>query len=60
MPISTIGVDLSKNVFQVHGVDAAGKVLITRRLQRLGGLAFFAKLPPHRYGGLRHITLLGP
>jgi transposase len=46
MQISTIGIDLSKNVFQVHGVDAAGKVLITRRLQRLGVLAFFAKLPP--------------
>ena len=30
MQISTIGIDLAKNVFQVHGVDAAGKVIITR------------------------------
>jgi hypothetical protein len=61
MQISTIGIDLSKNVFQVHGVDAAGKVLITRRLQRLGVLAFLRSYHhAHRYGGLRHITLLGP
>jgi transposase len=29
MQVSTIGVDLAKNVFQVHGVDSAGKVVIT-------------------------------
>jgi hypothetical protein len=31
MQVSTIGVDLAKNVFQVHGVDSDGKVVITRR-----------------------------
>ena len=34
MQISTIGIDLAKNVFQVHGVDAAGKVVITKKLRR--------------------------
>src|SRR5215831_2464189 len=34
MQVSTIGVDLAKNVFQVHGVDNAGKVVITRQLRR--------------------------
>jgi hypothetical protein len=34
MQVSTIGVDLAKNVFQVHGVDSAGKVVITRQLRR--------------------------
>jgi len=34
MQVITIGVDLAKNVFQVHGVDSAGKVVITRQLRR--------------------------
>ena len=34
MQISTIGVDLAKSVFQVHGVDAAGEVVIRRKLRR--------------------------
>ena len=34
MQVSTIGVDLAKNVFQVHGVDSLGKVVITRQLRR--------------------------
>ena len=46
MQISTIGIDLAKNVFQVHGVDAAGKVIITKKLRRWQVLAFFEKLPP--------------
>ena len=44
--ISMIGVDLAKNVFQVHGVDAAGKVVVRRQLQRGQVEKFFAKLPP--------------
>jgi transposase len=32
--ITTIGLDLAKNVFQVHGVDAAGKVLVRKQLRR--------------------------
>src|SRR3982750_3917407 len=45
MQVSTIGVDLAKNVFQVHGVDSAGKVVITRQLRRKQVLEFFSKLP---------------
>jgi transposase len=66
--ITTIGIDLAKKVFQVHGVDAEGKVVVARKLRRKEVLAFFAKLPPcligmeacgsaHYWG--REITKLG-
>ena len=44
--IATIGLDIAKSVFQVHGVDAAGQVVVRRQLKRRQVLAFFAKLPP--------------
>src|SRR3977135_454270 len=44
--ITTIGFDIAKSVFQVHGVDAAGEVVIRRQLKRRSVLAFFQKLPP--------------
>ena len=44
--ITTIGLDIAKSVFQVHGIDAEGKVVIRRRLKRCHVLAFFQKLPP--------------
>ena len=44
--ISTIGLDIAKSVFQVHGVDAAGQVLVRRQLKRRQVLAFFRRLPP--------------
>lgn len=44
--ISTIGLDIAKSVFQVHGVDAAGQVMVRRQLKRRHVLAFFHKLPP--------------
>ena len=44
--VSTIGLDLAKNVFQVHGVDEAGEVLVRRQLRRSQMIRFFAKLPP--------------
>ena len=44
--VSTIGLDLAKNVFQVHGIDAQGKVLVRRSLRRAEVLPFFAKLSP--------------
>jgi transposase len=44
--ITTIGLDIAKSVFQVHGVDANGQVVIRRQLKRRYVLAFFAKLPP--------------
>ena len=44
--ISTIGLDIAKSVFQVHGVDADGAVVIRRRVSRAKVLEFFAALPP--------------
>ncbi len=44
--VITIGVDLAKNVFQVHGVDAAGAVVVRRRLRRARMLPLFKKQPP--------------
>jgi hypothetical protein len=44
--ITTIGLDIAKSVFQVHGVDAAGQVVIRRQLKRRFVLSFFEKLPP--------------
>lgn len=44
--IATIGLDLAKNVFQVHGTDAHGKAVIRRRLHRAEVLEFFAKVKP--------------
>lgn len=45
MYLTTIGVDLAKNVFQVHGIDAAGTVVIPKKLRRSEVKPFFAKLP---------------
>ena len=44
--VTTIGLDIAKSVFQVHGIDAIGKVVIRRQLKRRYVLAFFEKLPP--------------
>ena len=44
--ITTIGLDIAKSVFQVHGVDAEGNVIFRRQLKRRYVLAFFEKLPP--------------
>lgn len=44
--VTTIGLDIAKSVFQVHGVDAEGKVLIRRKLKRRYVLSFFEKLRP--------------
>ncbi|MBU1463470.1 MAG: IS110 family transposase, partial [Alphaproteobacteria bacterium] len=46
MEIMTIGLDLAKSVFQVHGVDAAGKTVVRKALRRAQVLTFFSKLPP--------------
>src|SRR3979490_468225 len=43
--ITTIGLDIAKSVFQVHGVDAVGRVVIRRQLKRRYVLAFFQNLP---------------
>ena len=44
--ITTVGFDIAKSVFQVHGVDARGSVVVRRQLKRRYVLAFFKKLPP--------------
>lgn len=44
--VSTIGLDLAKKVFEVHGIDAAGEVVIHRTVRRSRVVAFFGKLPP--------------
>ena len=44
--ITTVGVDIAKSVFQVHGVDADGNIVIRRQVKRRYVLAFFQKLPP--------------
>ena len=68
MEVTTIGIDLAKNVFQVHGVDAAGKTVIRRQLRRRQVLPFFKKLSPCLIGmeacatshhWAREITALG-
>jgi hypothetical protein len=46
MNVTTVGIDLAKNVFQVHGVDARGKVVLRRQLRREQVAAFFVNLPP--------------
>jgi transposase len=46
MKITTVVIDLAKNVFQVHGVDQRGKPVVERRLKRKQVLVFFAQLPP--------------
>jgi hypothetical protein len=43
--IMTIGLDIAKSIFQVHGIDAEGHVIIRRQLKRRYVLAFFQKFP---------------
>ena len=57
--VTTIGLDIAKSVFQVHGVDAHGNVVVRRQLRRRQVLPFFKKLPlPGRRRGLCHVTPL--
>src|SRR5262245_36186755 len=42
----TIGLDLAKHVFQVHGVDAEGATVLRKQLRRVQVVAFFSRLPP--------------
>jgi transposase len=50
MKVTTVGLDLAKNVFSVHGVDERGKVVLRRQLSRGKLLALFAQLPACRVG----------
>ena len=44
--VTTIGLDIAKSIFQVHGVDAEGNVVVRRKLKRRHIILFFRKLPP--------------
>ena len=58
--IITIGVDIAKNVFQVHGIDERGEVVVRRQLRRRQILPFFGRLSAcFWYGSVRNITPLG-
>src|SRR6202165_4045672 len=68
MQITTIGLDIAKNVFQVHGIDAAEKVVVRKQLRRSQIMGFFEGLPrclvgmeacatSHHWG--RELTRLG-
>src|SRR3974377_1573945 len=46
MQVTTIGLDIAKNVFQVHGIDAKEKVVVRKQLRRSQVIAFFKALPP--------------
>ena len=46
MKITTVGIDLAKSVFQIHGVDERGKAALRKQLKRAEVLKFFANLPP--------------
>ncbi len=50
MELTTIGIDLAKNVIQVHGADACGKTVLTKQLKRAQVLPFFANLKACRIG----------
>jgi len=43
--VTTIGLDIAKSIFQVHGVDGEGNVVVRRKLKRRYIVAFFQKLP---------------
>ena len=46
MKITTVGIDLAKNVLQIHGINAQGKKVFNKQLQRKKVLAYFTQLPP--------------
>ena len=46
MQITTIGLDIAKNVFQVHGINASEKVVVRKQVRRSQVLGFFKALPP--------------
>jgi len=69
MQVTTIGLDIAKNVFQIHGIDANEKVVVRKQLRRSQVLAFFAALAPCLIGmkacatahyWARELTKLGP
>ncbi len=69
MQVTTVGVDLAKNVFQVHGITETGEVVFNRTIRRAQLLAFFEDLPACLFGmeacgsshyWARQLSALGP
>ena len=62
MKITTVGIDLAKNVFQVHGIDERGNAVLRKQLRRAQVAVFFWEFTamPDWHGSLRQRTLLGP
>ena len=61
MQITTIGLDLAKNVFQVHGVDATGQIVVRKSLRRAQMLPFFCQVAslPGWHRSVRDVASLG-
>ena len=59
MEITTVGLDLAKNVFQVHAIGSTGGVVVRRSLRRAQVIPFFSKLPPCLIGMESHEPSLG-
>src|SRR5262249_47872151 len=59
--VTTVGLDLAKHVFQVHGVDASGRVIVAKALRRKDVLAFFGcwSRRPQASSALRGLAHLG-
>ena len=55
MQITTFGLDIAKNVFQVHGIDAAENVIVRKQLRRGQIIAFFEALAPCLVGAWRPV-----
>jgi transposase len=58
--VSTIGLDLAKSVFQVHGADASGAVLFRKKLRRHQVLTFLAGQPPCTVAVAEHVGVRFP
>lgn len=58
MKVATIGLDIAKQVFQVHGADKAGKVMFRRKLKRGEMARFFSELEPCLMGSKRAAALI--
>src|SRR3984957_10893686 len=46
MKITTVGIDLAKKLFQIHGIDERGKAVLRKQLRRAQVAVFFANMPP--------------
>ena len=58
MQVTTIGLDLAKSIFQVHGIDAGGRPVVRKALRRAQMLPFFESLAPCLIGMERAVRLI--